>query len=55
MERPKHLPLSSFFTERSRPTAEKPLVVPISVCLGGLHCGVDGSTNGDHTDLRYAS
>lgn len=24
----------------------------MSACLGGVHCGVDGSTNGDHTNLR---
>jgi len=24
----------------------------MSACLGGIHCGVDGSTNGDHTPLR---
>lgn len=52
MERPKHLPALGFFTDRSRPTAEKPLVVMMSACLGGIHCGVDGSTNGDHADLR---
>jgi uncharacterized protein YbbK (DUF523 family) len=23
----------------------------ISACLGGIHCGVDGSTNGDHAPL----
>ena len=52
MERPNHLPPPSFFTARPRPTAEKPLVVLLSACLGGVHCGVDGSTNGDHADLR---
>jgi uncharacterized protein YbbK (DUF523 family) len=52
MERPSHLPLPSFFTERPRPTVEKPLVVLMSACLGGVHCGVDGSTNGDHANLR---
>lgn len=51
MERPAHLPLRSFF-QRSRPTAEQPLVVMMSACLGGIGCGVDGSTNGDHTSLR---
>ena len=24
----------------------------LSACLGGIGCGVDGSTNGDHTPLR---
>ncbi|MBK8226941.1 MAG: DUF523 domain-containing protein [Flavobacteriales bacterium] len=24
----------------------------MSACLGGIHCGVDGSTNGDHAPLR---
>ena len=52
MERPQHLPPPSFFTDRSRPTADKPLVVLMSACLGGVGCGVDGSTNGDHTSLR---
>lgn len=52
MERPMHLPPPAFFTGHARPTAEKPLVVLLSACLGGVHCGVDGSTNGDHADLR---
>ncbi|MBK6344089.1 MAG: DUF523 domain-containing protein [Flavobacteriales bacterium] len=51
MERPLHLPTLEFF-QRPRPTAEEPLVVMMSACLGGIHCGVDGSTNGDHTPLR---
>ncbi len=49
--RPQHLPAASFF-ERPSPTAERPLVVMMSACLGGIGCGVDGSTNGDHTSLR---
>lgn len=52
MERPAHLPAHGFFAERPRPTAEHPLVVMMSACLGGIGCGVDGSTNGDHGDLR---
>jgi len=52
MERPLHIPTEAFFTERARPTADQPLVVIMSACLGGIHCGVDGSTNGDHTPLR---
>ena len=52
MDRPVHLPSPDFFTNLPRPTVEDPLVVMMSACLGGLHCGVDGSTNGDHTDLR---
>lgn len=52
MERPTHLPPPAFFAGRDRPTAENPLVVLLSACLGGVHCGVDGSTNGDHADLR---
>lgn len=52
MDRPAHLPSSSFFTDRPRPSAEKPLVVMLSACLGGVGCGVDGSTNGDHAALR---
>ena len=27
-------------------------MVMLSACLGGIGCGVDGSTNGDHTPLR---
>lgn len=27
-------------------------MVMMSACLGGIHCGVDGSTNGDHAPLR---
>ncbi|MEZ4740533.1 MAG: DUF523 domain-containing protein [Flavobacteriales bacterium] len=50
--RPGHLPAPDFFTKRPRPTVADPLVVMMSACLGGVHCGVDGSTNGDHTDLR---
>ena len=49
--RPQHLPPDAFF-DRPRPTAERPLVVMMSACLAGIHCGVDGSTNGDHTPLR---
>ena len=49
--RPPHLPLPAFF-DRPRPTAEHPLVVMMSACLGGIGCGVDGSTNGDHAPLR---
>ncbi|MBP8822821.1 MAG: DUF523 domain-containing protein [Flavobacteriales bacterium] len=52
MERPAHLPQPGFFHGRPRPTAEKPFVVMMSACLGGVGCGVDGSTNGDHRDLR---
>lgn len=52
MERPAHLPPSTFFTARPRPTAEQPLVVLMSACLGGVGCGVDGGTNGDHAPLR---
>jgi uncharacterized protein YbbK (DUF523 family) len=52
MERPGHLPSPNFFTGRFRPTEENQLVVLMSACLGGVHCGVDGSTNGDHADLR---
>ena len=52
MNRPAHLPPATFFTERARPTREKPLVIMMSACLGGVGCGVDGSTNGDHTPLR---
>lgn len=51
MRRPQHLPDPAFF-QRPRPTAGQPLVVMMSACLGGIHCGVDGSTNGDHTPLR---
>jgi uncharacterized protein YbbK (DUF523 family) len=51
MERPVHLPLPEFF-QRPRPTPERPLVVMLSACLGGIGCGVDGSTNGDHALLR---
>ena len=51
MERPHHLPAPIFF-QRPRPTAERPLVVMMSACLGGIHCGVDGSTYGDHSALR---
>lgn len=51
MERPRHLPTAAFF-DRSRPTADHPLVIMMSACLGGIGCGVDGSTNGDHTPLR---
>jgi hypothetical protein len=51
MSGPHHLPTSSFF-DRPRPTADQPLVVMMSTCLGGIHCGVDGGTNGDHTPLR---
>lgn len=50
-ERPAHLPTAAFF-HRPRPTAEQPLVVLLSACLGGVGCGVDGSTNGDHGSLR---
>lgn len=28
------------------------MVVMLSACLGGIHCGVDGGTNGDHASLR---
>ncbi|HQZ92201.1 MAG: DUF523 domain-containing protein [Flavobacteriales bacterium] len=52
MERPAHLPTISFFKDRRPPTVEAPLVVLMSACLGGIHCGVDGSTNGDHGPLR---
>lgn len=51
MSGPHHLPTSSFFY-RPRPTADQPLVVMMSACLGGVGCGVDGSTNGDHAPLR---
>lgn len=51
ISRPAHLPDPDFF-QRPRPTAEQPLVVMMSACLGGIHCGVDGSTNGDHAPLR---
>ncbi|HRO99565.1 MAG TPA: DUF523 domain-containing protein [Flavobacteriales bacterium] len=51
MRRPQHLPDPSFY-HRPRPTADQPLVVMMSACLGGIHCGVDGSTNGDHTPLH---
>lgn len=51
MRRPQHLPAPAFF-QRPRPTAGQPLVVMMSACLGGIHCGVDGSTNGDHAPLR---
>lgn len=51
MRRPQHLPDPAFF-QRPRPTAKQPLVVMMSACLGGIHCGVDGSTNGDHAPLR---
>jgi uncharacterized protein YbbK (DUF523 family) len=51
MQHPAHLPNPSFFT-RPRPTAERPLVVMLSACLGGVGCGVDGSTYGDHSPLR---
>lgn len=51
MERPGHLPSSEFF-QRPRPTADAPMVVLMSACLGGIGCGVDGSTNGDHAPLR---
>lgn len=52
MDRPAHLPTASFFIDRARPSPEKPLVVLLSACLGGVGCGVDGSTNGDHASLR---
>ncbi|MFZ1331400.1 MAG: DUF523 domain-containing protein [Flavobacteriales bacterium] len=52
MERPAHLPNQSFYKDRQRPTVEAPLVVLMSACLGGINCGVDGSTNGDHGALR---
>lgn len=51
MERPAHLPPSDFFV-RSRPTVDHPLVIMLSACLGGVGCGVDGGTNGDHASLR---
>lgn len=51
MERPAHLPSAAFF-QRPRPTADAPLVVLMSACLGGIGCGVDGGTNGDHAPLR---
>lgn len=51
MERPAHLPSAEFF-QRPRPTADAPLVVLMSACLGGIGCGVDGGTNGDHAPLR---
>lgn len=51
MDRPTHLPKPTFF-QRECPTAERPLVVMLSACLGGVGCGVDGSTNGDHGSLR---
>lgn len=51
MNNPGHLPSTTFF-ERPRPSAEQPLVVILSACLGGIGCGVDGSTNGDHAPLR---
>lgn len=51
ISRPAHLPPPAFF-QRPRPTAEHPLVVMMSACLGGVHCGVDGGTNGDHAPLR---
>ncbi len=50
MQRPAHLPDPDFF-QHPRPTTEQPLVVMISACLGGIHCGFDGSTNGDHAPL----
>ncbi|MCW5900729.1 MAG: DUF523 domain-containing protein [Flavobacteriales bacterium] len=49
--RPTHFPPDAFY-QRPRPTTEKPLVVMLSACLGGIHCGVDGGTNGDHASLR---
>lgn len=52
MDRPAHLPTASFFIDRARPSPEQPLVVLLSACLGGVGCGVDGSTNGDHASLR---
>lgn len=50
--RPAHLPLADFFTSRARPSAESPLRVMLSACLGGARCGVDGGTNGDHAGLQ---
>lgn len=52
MERPGHLPGPRFFQDRERPSADRPMVIMMSACLGGVHCGVDGSTNGDHAALR---
>jgi len=51
MHRPEHLPPEGFFSERC-PSADQPLIVLMSACLGGIGCGVDGSTNGDHASLR---
>jgi hypothetical protein len=52
MSRPHHLPPSSFF-DRPRPTAERPLMIMMSPCLGGFGCGVDGSTTGYHASLPW--
>ena len=51
LNRPAHLPSPAFFS-RPKPTVDHPFVVMMSACMGGVGCGVDGSTNGDHASLR---